>query len=157
MEGIRALSSTDRSNQLQSITIMLLQEWHITTFTQAAGAVLKDIVHTAEIKQATASDKQIKLSTAAKTSTDSDDEVQLDQPIGWLLRPALIPNGDADIDFLDLGEPARQVLPPATIPNGESDDPIHADMYTCKEPPAPYWIQDLELRQQDNEQLAEGA
>ena len=157
MEGIRAFSSTDRSNQLQSITIMLLQEWHITTFTQAAGAVLKDIVHTAEIKQATASDKQIKLSTAAKTSTDSDDEVQLDQPIGWLLRPALIPNGDADIDFLDLGEPARQVLPPATIPNGESDDPIHADMYTCKEPPAPYWIQDLELRQQDNEQLAEGA
>ena len=68
MEGIRALSSTDRSNQLQSITIMLLQEWHITTFTQAAGTVLKDIVHTVEIKQATASDKQIKLSTAAKTA-----------------------------------------------------------------------------------------
>ena len=132
MKGIRAFSSTDRSNQLQSITIMLLQEQHITTFTQAAGAVLKDIVHTAEIKQATASDKQIKLPTAATTSRDSDNEVQLDQPIGRL-------------------------LPPAPVPNGKSDEPINADMYTCKEPPAPYWIQDLELRQQDKEQLAEGA
>ena len=149
MEGIRAFSSTDRSNQLQSITIMLLQEQHITTFTQAAGTVLKDIVHTAEIKQATASNKQIKLPTAATTSRDSDDEVQLDQPIGRLLPPAPVPNGDADNDFLDLDEPVRkvlplapvpngdtdndfldldepvrQVLPPATIPNGKSDDPL---------------------------------
>ena len=50
MEGIRTFSSTDRSSQLQSITIMLLQEYHITTFTQTAGAVLEDIVHTAKMK-----------------------------------------------------------------------------------------------------------
>ena len=49
MEGIRAFSSSDRSDQLK-FSIMLLQEQHITTFAQAAGVVLKNIV-----KQATAS------------------------------------------------------------------------------------------------------
>ena len=156
MEGIRAFSSMDRSNQLQSITIMLLQEEHITTFTQAAGAVLKDVVHTAEIKQATASDKQIKLPTAATRSRDSDNEVQLDQPIGQLLPPAPVPNGDADNDFLDLDEPLRQVLPPAPVPNGKSDDPIDADMHTCKEPPAPYWIWSFVSRTKNSWQRGPG-
>ena len=40
--------------------------------------------------------------------------------------------------------------------NGGSD-PIDVDLYTCEQPPAPYWIQDLELRQQDKAQLTEGA
>ena len=106
MEGIRAFSSTDRSDQLQSITIMLLQEQHITTFTQAAGAVLKDIVYTAEIKQATASDKQIKLPTAATTSRDRYSTCNVPFPI---LDPSSVPFRSAP--FREI-VPARETVKP---------------------------------------------
>ena len=82
-------------------------------------------------KEGTASGKQMKQPITAVTSRDSDDEIQeVDQPMG-------------------------QLLPTAPVTNGDS--PIDVDMYTCKQPPAPYWIQDLELRQQDKAQLTEGA
>ena len=94
---------------------MLLQEQHIATFVQAAGIVLKNIVLTADVKQATASGKQMKLLTAATTSRDSDNEVQeVDE------RPAPVPNGDDE----EVDKPVRQLLPPAPVPNGDDDDEV---------------------------------
>ena len=154
MEGIRAFSSTNRSNQLQSITIMLLQEQHITTFIQAAGVVLRNIVHTADNIEVTASGKQMKMPTATVTHGDSDDEVQeVDQSMGQLLPAAPVTHGDSDDEVLDLNQSLRQQRPSKPVTNGEN--PIDVDTFTCKQSPAPYWIQDLELRQQDKTQLIE--
>ena len=156
MEGIRAFSSTNRSNQLQSITIMLLQEQHITTFIQAAGVVLRNIVHTANNIEVTASGKQMKMPTATVTHGDSDDEVQeVDQSMGQLLPTAPVTHGDSDDEVLDLNQSLRQQRPSKPVTNGEN--PIDVDTFTCKQSPAPYWIQDLELRQQDKTQLIEGS
>jgi len=49
----------------------------------------------------------------------------------------------------------RQQLPSKPVTNGEN--PIDVDTFTCKQSPAPYWTQDLELRQQDKTQLIEGS
>ena len=79
---------------------MLLQELNITTFAQAAGAVLKNVV-----KQTTAAYKQMKLPTAATTTRYSDDD-----------------------KVQEVDEPVRQ-LPPEGVTNGGSD-PNDAEMYT---------------------------
>ena len=94
----------------------------------------------------------MKLPTAATTSRDSDDDKvqEVDEPI----LSAPVPNRDSD-EVHEVDEPVRQ-LPPEGVTNGGSD-PIDADMYTCKQPPAPYWIQGLELCQQDKAQLREEA
>ena len=57
-QGIREFSGIDQSAQLKSITIVLLQEHHIASSTQAAGGVLQNIV-IAYNNLATESGKQI--------------------------------------------------------------------------------------------------
>ena len=76
-----------QSAQLKLITIVLLQEHHITPFMPAAGKVLQNIVHTAYNNKATKSGKVMKQdTTAAATSSDSDEDVlDLDQIEGQLL------------------------------------------------------------------------
>ena len=91
----------------------------------------------------------MKLPTAATTSRDSDDDKvqEVDEPI----LSAPVPNRDSG-EVHEVDEPVRQ----QGVTNWGSDS-IDADMYTCKQPLAPYWIQGLELCQLDKAQLREGA
>ena len=96
------------------------------------------------------------LQIAAATSRDSDDDtLDLGQPLGHILQSAAAASRDSDDDVLDLGQPLGQILQSAAASNKETEV-IDVDMHACKQPPAPYWIQNLELRQQDKEQLTEG-
>ena len=88
---------------------MLLQEQHITTFTEAAGAVLRNIVHTADNIEVTASGKQMKMPTATVTHGDSNDEVQeVDQSMGQLLETATVTHGDSDDEVQEVDQPMGQ-------------------------------------------------
>ena len=82
--------------------------------------------------------------TAAATNRDSDDEaLDLDQSEGQLLQIATATSRDSDDDVLYLGQSLGQILQ-STAATNEETEVIDVDMHACKQPPAPYWIQNLE-------------
>ena len=97
------------------------------------------------------SGKEMKQDTsAAATNSDSDEDgLDLDQTERELLQTAAATSRDGG-DVAHLGQPQQQLLQTAT---NKETEVIDADMHTCKLPPEPYWIQHLELCQQDKKLL----